>query len=290
VIKLKMQAPYFKWMSLEDRSEDLVKTTSELLMRLRNRRPLIHHITNMVVMNDTANVTLHIGGQPVMSHAKEEVAEMVSAAGALVLNIGTLTPELVESMLSAGRRANELGIPIILDPVGAGATKLRTESSLRLLRELHISIVRGNSGEIGALTGLGGVVKGVDSVKEVGDPAIATKTLANRYGLTAVITGARDFISDGKRVTAVDNKHLMLKTLTGTGCMSTTVIAAFAAVESDYVLAATAGLTCFGLAAELAAPKAVGPGSFKVSLFDSLYNLTPEQIHKGAKVRYLERP
>jgi len=273
---------------MEDRTVDLAKLTAELLARLRKRKPLIHHITNMVVMNDTANVTLHIGGLPVMSHAKEEVAEMVGAAGALVLNIGTLTPEQVESMLTAGRRANEIGIPIILDPVGAGATSLRTESCLRLLKELHIAIVRGNSGEIGILTGLGGVVKGVDSVKDVGDPVIATKTLANRYGLTAVITGARDFISDGRRVTAVDNKHLMLKTLTGTGCMSTTVVAAFAAVERDYVLAATAGLTCFGLAAELAAPIAKGPGSFKVALFDRLYHLTPEQVLKGAKALYLE--
>jgi hydroxyethylthiazole kinase len=274
---------------VEDRTGDLAKLTAELLVRLRTRKPLLHHITNMVVMNDTANVTLHIGGLPVMSHAKEEVAEMVSAAGALVLNLGTLTPELVESMLAAGRRANELGIPIILDPVGAGATSLRTESSLRLLKELHIAIVRGNSGEVGALTGLGGVVKGVESVKDVGDPVIATKALANRYGLTAVITGARDFISDGRRVTAVDNKHPMLKTFTGTGCMATTMVAAFAAVERDYVLSATAGLTCFGLAAELAAPMARVPGSFKVMLFDSLYNLTAEQILKGAKALYLER-
>jgi hydroxyethylthiazole kinase len=276
-------------MSLEDRTGDLVKVTAELLVRLRSRRPMIHHITNMVVMNDTANVTLHIGGQPVMSHAKEEVAEMVSAAGALVLNIGTLTPELVESMLVAGRRANELGIPIVLDPVGAGATPLRTDSCLRLLRELRIAIVRGNSGEIGALTGLGGVVKGVDSVKDAGDPVVATKTLAKRFGATAIITGARDHISDGKRVTGVDSKHPMLKTLTGTGCMTTTVVAAFAAVESDYVLASTAGLTCFGLAAEHAAKTSVGPGSFKVALFDSLYNLTPEQILKGARVFYLDR-
>jgi len=271
-----------------DRTADLTKLTAELLVRLRKTKPLLHHITNMVVMNDTANLTLHIGGLPVMSHAKEEVAEMVSAAGALVLNTGTLTPELVESMLIAGRRANELDIPIILDPVGAGATSLRSESNLRILRELRIGIVRGNSGEIGALTGLGGLVKGVESVKDVEDPTTTAKALANRYGLTVAITGARDILSDGRRVTAVDNKHLMLKTITGTGCMATTMVAAFAAVEGDNLLAATAGLTCFGLAAELAAPAVRGPGSFKVMLFDSLYNLTPEQILKGAKAFYLE--
>lgn len=274
-------------MSTDNRHEDLAKLAAELLVRLRSKRPLIHHITNMVVMNDTANMTLHIGGQPVMSHAKEEVIEMVGAAGALVLNIGTLTPDLVESMLLAGHRANELGIPIILDPVGAGATKLRTESSLRILRELHVAIVRGNSGEIGALTGLGGLVKGVDSVSDAGDPITAVKAMAKMFGVTAIITGARDHISDGKRVTGVDSKHLMLKTCTGTGCMSTSVVAAFAAVERDYVHAATAALTCYGLAAEYAAKKSAGPGSFKVALFDSVYNLTPEKVLRDGRALYL---
>jgi hydroxyethylthiazole kinase len=274
-------------MSTANRSEALVKLSAELLIRLRSKRPLIHHITNMVVMNDTANMTLHIGGQPVMSHAKEEVAEMVGAAGALVLNIGTLTPELVDSMLIAGRRANELGIPIILDPVGAGATKLRTESSLRILKELKVAIVRGNAGEIGTLTGLGGLVKGVDSVSDAGDPIVVSKAMAKKFGVTAIITGARDYISDGKRVTGVDSKHPLLKTCTGTGCMSTSVVAAFAAVERDYLHASTAALTCYGLAAEYAAKKADGPGSFKVAFFDSVYNLTPEQVLRDARALYL---
>lgn len=257
---------------------------AELRNRVRQHRPLIHHITNFVVMNDTANITLHVGGLPVMAHAREEVAEMVAAAGALVLNPGTLTPDWVESMLIAGKRANELGVPIVLDPVGAGATTLRTESNRRLLETLKIAVVRGNSGEIGALTGMGGVVKGVEAIVEVENPIEAAKTLAQRYGTVVAITGPRDIVTDGKRVFGVDNGHPMLKTLTGTGCSATTMIAAFVAVEPDHTIATVAALACFGLAAELAAAGARGPGSFKVALYDAIYNLSAEQILAGAKV------
>lgn len=263
---------------------ELKERIAELRERVRKMRPLLHHITNFVVMNDTANVTLHIGGLPVMAHAKEEVAEMVSAAGALVLNPGTLSPEWVEAMEVAGRRANELGIPIVLDPVGAGATTLRTESNRRLLEELRIAVVRGNSGEIGALVGMGGVVKGVETVVEVEDPVQVARALAQRYGVTVAVTGPRDIVTDGERTFGIDNGHPMLKTITGTGCAATTMIAAFAAVESDTVLAAAAGLVCFGLAAEQAALQARGPASFKVALFDAIYNLNAEQILAGAKV------
>ncbi len=266
---------------------NLSEKVAEVLERIRQEKPLLHHITNFVVMNDTANVTLHVGALPVMAHAKEEVADMVGMAGALVLNPGTLTPRWVDSMIVAGRKANRLSIPIVLDPVGAGATPLRTESNLRLLGELKIAIVRGNSGEIGALTGLGGVVKGVESVVEVEDPIAVAKALAQKYGLTVAITGARDIISDRERVMAVDNGHPMLKTITGTGCMATTMIAAFAAVEEDYLLAAAGGLVSFGLAAEIAARQAKGPGSFKVALFDALYNLSKQQIVEGAKALFL---
>lgn len=263
---------------------NLNERIAELREQIRQQRPLLHHITNFVVMNDTANVTLHIGGLPVMAHAREEVAEMVAAAGALVLNPGTLTPDWVESMLVAGKRANELGIPIVLDPVGAGATTLRTESNRRLLEALKIAVVRGNSGEIGALTGMGGVVKGVETVVEVDNPVEVARTLARRYGTTVAVTGPRDIVTDGERVFGVDNGHPMLKTITGTGCAATTMIAAFVAVERDVVLAATAALVCFGLASELAASRAAGPASFKVALFDAIYHLSREQILAGAKV------
>jgi len=285
---------------------DLGRATAEMLARIRQRKPLLHHITNFVVMNDTANVTLHVGALPVMAHAREEVAEMVAAAGALVLNPGTLTPEWVEAMLIAGQRANELGIPVVLDPVGAGATTLRTQANQRLLHELKIAVLRGNSGEVGVLSGMGGVVKGVESIVDVADPVKVAKTLAKNLGADSVvptgrigdgpyaapsqgivvaITGKQDVISDGERVVLVDNGDPWLKTITGTGCMSTTMIAAFCAVEQDYLLAASGGLIAFGLAAELAASQAKGPASFKTALFDAIYNLTAEQIIAGAKAR-----
>jgi hydroxyethylthiazole kinase len=265
-------------------NDDWGTTCAELLTRIREQHPLIHHMTNYVVMNDTANVTLALGALPVMAHAREEVAEMVGAAGALVLNPGTLTPEWVDAMIVAGKRANELGVPIVYDPVGVGATKLRNETGARFLATLHLAVVRGNSGEVGALAGAGGVVKGVESVEGVRDPASVAKNLAQKYGTVVAITGQRDFISDGVRVMGVDNGHLLLKTVTGTGCMATTVVAMFCAVESHHLLAATAALACYGLAAEHAALRAKAPGSFRVALLDALYELAPAQVKTGVKI------
>jgi hydroxyethylthiazole kinase len=257
---------------------------AELLDRVRRRRPLIHHMTNWVVMNDTANATLALGALPVMSHAKEEVAEMVDAAGALVLNPGTLYPDLVEAMLIAGKRANEKGVPIVYDPVGVGATAYRNVTAERLMKDLHIDVVRGNSGEVGALAGAGGVVRGVESVEGVSDPVAVARDLARRRATVVAITGKRDILSDGTRVLGVDNGHEMLKTITGTGCMATTVIAVFCAVESDRLLAAASALAGYGLAAQNAARRARGPGSFREALLDSLYHLKPSDLVKGARI------
>jgi len=272
----------------KQKRNDFGKVAAELLTRIRTQHPLLHHITNFVVMNDTANATLGIGALPVMAHAKEEVAEMVGAAGALVLNPGTLTPEWVEAMLIAGKRANELGVPIVYDPVGVGATKLRNETGERFLKELKLAAIRGNSGEVGALAGAGGVVKGVESVEGVKDPVSIAKGLAKKYNTVVAITGKRDFISDGTRVMGVDNGHIMLTTITGTGCMATTMVSAFCAVEKDYLVATTAALACYGLAAQFAAKKSKGPGTFRSALLDAIYHLTPAQVKLGVKVVTLE--
>ncbi|MCE5218712.1 hydroxyethylthiazole kinase [bacterium] len=267
--------------------EDLSPRIGADLAKIRETKPLIHQITNYVVMNDTANVTLQLGALPVMAHAQEEVAEMVRCAGALVLNPGTLEPSWVTAMILAGQEAKRCGVPVVLDPVGAGATTYRTQSNLRLIAEVQPTIVRGNAGEIGALIGAGGEVRGVESVGEVGDvPAIA-KQAAQAWGATVAITGARDHITDGTRSLAVDNGNAWLTTLTGTGCTSTTVVAAFAAVESDPVIAAAGALACLGYAAELAEKDTHGPGSFRVALHDALYNLTPEALSAGARVTVL---
>lgn len=265
-------------------TKSINKQIAQILARIRKQKPLLHHITNFVVMNDTANATLHVGALPVMAHASEEVEEMVSFANALVLNPGTLTKELIASMLLAGKKANAKNIPIILDPVGAGATKFRTKSNMQLLQRLRMAVVRGNSGEIGALSGKGGKVLGVESITSVKDPIAVTRHMAKTYDSVVIITGKRDVISNSKSTLFVDNGHELLTTITGTGCTATTIIAAFCAVENDYLLASAGALAYFGLAAEVAAKKAHGPASFKVALLDTLYNLTPEQLEKGAKI------
>jgi hydroxyethylthiazole kinase len=263
---------------------ELNQQVAEIFARIPEDKPLIHHITNLVVMNDTANVTLHVGALPVMASSAREVADMVTLAGALLINNGEL--DWHEAMLRAGREANRRGIPIVLDPVGAGATKLRTQQNIDLLTELSIQVVRGNAGEIGVLSGMGGEVKGVESMGELSDPAAVAGGLARKYNTVAAITGKRDYVSDGQRTLVVDNGHSWLSTLTGTGCMSTTVVAAFAAVErSDYLLATAGALATYGLAAELAANESPrGPASFKVAFLDHLYNLTPEQVAQGVRI------
>lgn len=265
--------------------EDIIEQIASDFEKIKAKRPLIHHITNYVVMNETANVTLCLGALPIMSHAKEEVAEMVQAASALVLNIGTLTPDLVDSMVIAGKKANELNIPIVLDPVGAGATNLRTEASRRLMEEVEIDIIRGNSAEVALLTGRGGAIKGVEAIETEGDMQETARGFALKHKNTVAITGKEDVISDGSKTAVVKNGDFMLSTITGTGCMATTAIAAFAAVQKDYFVATVGGLAAFGLAGEKAAQvSGERPGTFHVALYDALAALTAEDIISGAKI------
>jgi hydroxyethylthiazole kinase len=261
----------------------MANTAVEIMGKVRNSRPLIHHITNFVVMNATANITLCAGALPVMAHAKEEVAEMVSAADALVLNLGTLWPDQVEAMLLAGHHANERGIPIVLDPVGAGATRFRTDSARLLLNELSISIVRGNAAEVAILAGGQAEIRGVESALVTDDAGNVALQLTARYGCVAAVTGPIDVVSSGARLARVANGHPMMRMVTGTGCMATSVIAAYAAVESDYVNAAAAALAVYGLAGEMAADRAQGPGTFQTYLYDALAGMTDDALREGAR-------
>src|SRR5882724_9598916 len=167
-----------------------------MLGELRERKPLIHQITNYVVMNETANATLALGALPVMAHAREEVEEMVALAGALVLNIGTLSPHWVDAMLLAGKAANEHGVPVVLDPVGAGATRFRTETARRLLDQVKVAVLRGNQGEVATLVGVRAEVRGVESIGAGGEPADLARTAGRELGLVASVTGAVDQVSD----------------------------------------------------------------------------------------------
>jgi hydroxyethylthiazole kinase len=259
-------------------------TTGADLRAIRERKPLVHQITNYVVMNETANATLALGALPVMAHALQEVEEMASAASALVLNIGTLSDDWVEAMLLAGRAANRAGAPVVLDPVGAGATRYRTETSRRLLRELDVAVVRGNSAEIATLAGRAAEIRGVEAVGAVAGPELA-RDAARALGCVAAVTGPVDHVSDGERSISVSNGHELLGTVTGTGCMSTAITGCFLAVRPDDPLEAAAeALVAFGVAGEEAAKKAKGPGSFHVALYDALYALDPGKLDKQAKV------
>lgn len=255
------------------------------LRRLRDAKPLIHQITNYVVMNETANATLALGALPVMAHAQEEVEEMAAIAGALVLNIGTLSPHWVDAMLSAGRVANERGIPVVLDPVGAGATTYRTETAKRILDEIDVAVLRGNAGEVATLVGIDAEVRGVESIGAGGDPADLARRAGRALGLVASVTGPVDHVSDGETVVAVENGDPMLATITGTGCMSSALTGCFLAVNADAPLAAAAeALVAFGVAGEDAARDAKGPGSFHVALYDALAALDPATLDGRARI------
>jgi hydroxyethylthiazole kinase len=258
-------------------------STGRTLRELRERKPLVHQITNYVVMNETANATLALGALPVMAHAPEEVQEMAGIAGALVLNIGTLSEHWIEAMLLAGKAAAG---PIVLDPVGAGATRYRTETAKRLLDELDIAVVRGNAAEIATLAGREAEIRGVESIGAADSGAELARTAAKVLGTVAAVTGPTDHVSDGERVIAVSNGHELLGTVSGTGCMSTAVTGAFLAAKPDAPLEAAAeALVAFGVAGEDAARDAKGPGTFHALLYDALYNLDPDTLDGRARVQ-----
>jgi hydroxyethylthiazole kinase len=251
---------------------------------IRERKPLVHNITNYVVMNETANAILALGALPVMAHAKDEVREMVGLAGALVLNIGTLSEDWVESMLLAGAAAHERNVPVVLDPVGVGATGYRTTTARRILDAVDVAVLRGNAGEVATLVGVAAEVRGVESVAAAGDAAELAREAARTLGVVSSVTGAVDHVSDGERSAAIANGHGLLAAITGTGCMSTAMTGCFLAAKGDVFEAAVEALVAFGVAGEDAAVGAKGPGSFHVNLYDALAALDPTTLSERAKV------
>jgi hydroxyethylthiazole kinase len=258
------------------------------LRTMRERKPLVHQITNYVVMNETANATLAIGALPVMAHAVEEVAEMAGIASSLVINIGTLSEHWIDAMLVAGRAARMRGIPVVLDPVGAGATAYRTETSRRILAEVGVTVLRGNAGEVATLVGAAAEVRGVESMSTGMEPAELAREAARRLGVVASVTGPVDHVSDGERVLAVANGDALLAAVTGTGCMSSAMTGCFLAAKPDAPLEAAAeALAAFGVAAEDAAAGAPGPGTFHARLYDALYALDPASLDARARIEEL---
>lgn len=248
--------------------------------KIRAQAPLVHNITNYVVMNTSANALLALGASPVMAHAIEEVEEMVAIAGALVINIGTLSDPWIRSMFAAARAAGKRGIPIVLDPVGAGATRLRTNTALALLSEAPATIIRGNASEIRALALAEGATKGVDSRHQAEDALAAAQSLYQSFGSVVSISGAVDLIVGGGPTIRIANGHPLMPRVTGLGCSASALTGAFAAVNPLPAKAAAHAMAIMGIAGALAAEKAAGPGSLQLHFLDALYNLSYDDLAK----------
>jgi len=255
-----------------------------LLSRLRSANPLVQNITNFVAMDFAANALLALGASPAMVHAKEEVADFVQIAGALTVNIGTLSPAWVDGMERAITAAQGAGKPWVFDPVGVGATTYRTAVAKRFT-DMKPTVLRGNASEIMTLAGVGGIAsKGVDSTRPSNEAEIPAKEFALRLGITVVVTGPVDIVTDGRRVLRIANGHPLMPRVTALGCGLTAVIGAFLAIEKDTVAAAAAATAIYGLAGEIAAAKAKGPGSLRVQLLDALYSLDETTVQKQIKI------
>jgi len=259
---------------------------------VRKRKPLVHHITNYVTVNECANITLNLGALPVMAHAPEEVAEMVSVAGALVLNIGTLSKDQVRSMILAGKKAASLGIPVILDPVGAGATELRTDSCHEILKEIPVAAVKGNAAEISILAGADAKILGVESMGVFHDMAEVACRFARERNCVVAVSGADDIVTDGNITYLVGNGHPLMGQFVGTGCMAASALGAFLALGENPVESAAVALASFEIAAELASerPDVRGPGSFYPALMDEARMLKGSTVETRSRIRKIPSP
>ncbi|KYH30609.1 hydroxyethylthiazole kinase [Clostridium tepidiprofundi DSM 19306] len=266
---------------------EICEKISKILSDVKCKKPLVHNITNYVTVNDCANIILALGASPVMADDIEEVEEMVSISSALVINVGTLNYRTIESMIKAGKKANEIGIPVILDPVGIGTTTLRTKTVERLINKVKFSVIRGNMSEIKILAGIDAKIKGVDSEDTTKGAKKIARELALKLNSVIAITGEKDTISDGNRVCTIENGHKMLAEVTGTGCMTTALIGAFCGVSQDYYLAAVSGIASMGIAGEKAyrsLEENQGVGTFRVRIFDNIYNLKDDDFIEGGKI------
>ncbi len=264
-------------------SQDPVTAVATSLAEIRRTAPLVHNITNYVVMNNTANALLALGASPAMVHAADEVEEFVGISRALVVNIGTLSAPWVAAMRAAADRAHRLGIPWVLDPVGVGATTYRNTVAADLMRR-RPSVIRGNASEILALAGAGARTKGVDSAHQANAAVDAARELAHRTAAAVAVTGATDYVTDGARLASLHNGHPLMARVTGMGCTATAIIGAFLAVERDGFRAAVQGLTTIGVAGELAAERSPGPGSLQMQILDALHQLDEATLTERARV------
>lgn len=253
---------------------------------IREKSPLVHNITNFVVMNNTANALLSLGASPVMAHAVEEVADMAKIASALVINIGTLSEHWIEGMEIAIQTAGLRKIPIIIDPVGAGATKFRTKTVKELFAISTPTVIRGNASEIMALVDTNITTKGVDSSQSSDSALKAALSLAKEYKCIVVVSGITDIITDGQKTIFIENGDLMMPKVTGLGCTASALTGAFCAVNSNYLEACANAMAVMGICGELAVKQSKGPASLQMNFLDTLYNLSQNEIE--ANLRYHE--
>ncbi len=251
--------------------------------QIREKSPLVHNITNFVVMNNTANALLSIGASPVMAHAIEEVADMATIASAVVINIGTLSEHWIEAMKIAIQTAGLRKIPIIIDPVGVGATKYRTNTVKELLAITTPSVIRGNASEIMALVDANIQTKGVDSNHSSDSALIAAQNLSKQYKCVVVVSGKTDIITDGDKTIFIENGDLMMPKVTGLGCTATALTGAFCAVNHNYLEACANAMAVMGICGELAVKNSKGPASLQMNFIDKLYNLTQEEVSEYLK-------
>ena len=251
---------------------------------MRAEAPLVHNITNDVVMNNTANALLAAGASPIMAHAVEEIDEMVALCRATVINIGTLDRFTVESMKAAIRRANEIHHPVILDPVGAGATSFRNKVLQDILSAGTPRYIRGNASEIMTMAGLSTTSKGVDSTESSLNSLEAARVLSRRVGCVVCVSGETDLVVLEDRVMYLHNGSPMMEKVTGLGCTATAILGAFAAVVEDEFMAAVSATAFMGICGEIAAGMSKGPGTLQLNLYDVMYNLTREQFMQHVRI------
>jgi len=268
-----------------------VEKVKKAFEMVHTKKPLVHHITNYVTVNDCANITLAIGASPIMADDIREVEAITSISSALVLNIGTLNERTVQAMLAAGEKANKLGIPVVFDPVGAGASELRNRTTEQILEKVQLSVLRGNMSEIRFIAGLEASTKGVDASDADINSGLAagcsiSETIAKKHGCVVAITGETDIVSDGQHTLLLENGTKLLSGITGTGCMCTSLIGSFCGVTEDFLVAAAGGILCMGIAGEAAAEKVgkEGSGSLHKAIIDSVSNMNAEIFTKRAKI------
>ena len=251
---------------------------------VRERGPLVHNVTNLVVMQQTANALLAIGASPIMAHAEDELDELLAFAGALVLNIGTLDTPWIAAMHHALRTAAARSLPVVLDPVGAGASRLRTDTALRLLAQGGVTLLRGNASEILALGGAAGATKGVDSTHPADAARGAARELATRFACAVVVSGAVDHCIDATREVRVHNGVAMMTRITGMGCTASALCGAFSAVQPDPLRAAVDAMAVMGIAGEMAHAQAQGPGSMAAGFFDALHRIDRADLDRALRI------